>query len=75
MVDNKIVDSDAFLEVDGPIRKAFELIVKVWDKKDRTSAESLKVAFNSIEGHLRKAEVFFSFLFFFLPSFSFSFLT
>lgn len=56
LVDNKIVESDAFLEVDGPIRKAFELIVKVWDKKDRTSKESLKVAFTSIEGHLRKAE-------------------
>jgi hypothetical protein len=56
LVDNKIVDSDAFLEVDGPIRKAFELLVKVWDKKDRTSPDSLKVAFTSIEGHLRKAE-------------------
>ena len=73
MVDNKIVDSDAFLEVDGPIRKAFELIVKVWDKKDRTSAESLKVAFNSIEGHLRKAEVFFFFFFFYFFFFFFNF--
>mmetsp|Transcript_2491 Transcript_2491/g.3326 ORF Transcript_2491/g.3326 Transcript_2491/m.3326 type:complete len:193 (-) Transcript_2491:70-648(-) len=56
LVDNKIIEGDAFLDVDGPIRKAFELIVKVWDKKDRTSPDSLKVAFNTIEGHLRKAE-------------------
>jgi hypothetical protein len=35
LVDNKVLPGDAFLEVDGPIRKAFELIVKVWDKKDR----------------------------------------
>ena len=34
-MDNKVLPGDAFLEVDGPIRKAFELIVKVWDKKDR----------------------------------------
>lgn len=56
LVDNKVLPGDAFLDVDGPIRKAFELIVKVWDKKDRTSPESLKVAFSTIEGHLRKAE-------------------
>jgi len=56
LVDNKVLPGDAFLDVDAPMRKAFELIVKVWDKKDRTSPDSLKVAFTTIEGHLRKAE-------------------
>jgi len=56
LVDNKVIPGDAFLDVDGPIRKAFELIVKVWDKKDRSTPDSLKVAFNAIEGHLHKAE-------------------
>jgi hypothetical protein len=56
LVDNKVIPGDAFLDVDGPIRKAFELMVKVWDKKERTSPESLKVAFNTIEQHLKKAE-------------------
>ena len=56
LVDNKVVKGDAFLDVDAPIRKAFELIEKVWDKKERLSEEAANNAFKAIEGHLKQAE-------------------
>eukprot|EP00211_Chloroparvula_japonica_P008030 CAMPEP_0119129370 /NCGR_PEP_ID=MMETSP1310-20130426/7149_1 /TAXON_ID=464262 /ORGANISM="Genus nov. species nov., Strain RCC2339" /LENGTH=310 /DNA_ID=CAMNT_0007119789 /DNA_START=203 /DNA_END=1135 /DNA_ORIENTATION=+ len=56
LVDNKVVNGNVFLDVDGPIRRAFELIEKVWDKKERLSEEACTNAFKTIEGHLRKAE-------------------
>lgn len=56
LVENKSLSSESFLDVDGPIRSAFELISKIYDKMHRVNEEALREAFGRVSKDLQKTE-------------------
>jgi len=56
LIDNKSLRSQAFLDVDGPLREAFELCSKIYDKMHTVTDQALKDAFARVNGHFLKTE-------------------
>jgi len=56
LIENKVLTADDFLVADKPAREAFELMVKVFNGRNRASSEKITEALKRVEEHLHKAE-------------------
>jgi len=56
LVDNKIVRGEQFLVADKPLRDAFNLLVKVFNGRQRAKKERIVEALQKVEADLKKAE-------------------
>jgi len=56
LVDNKILKGDQFLVADKPLRDAFNLLVKVFNGRQRAKKERVIEALQRVESDLKKAE-------------------
>jgi len=56
LVDNKLLKGEQFLVADKPLRDAFNLLVKVFNGRQRAKKERVIEALVKVEGHLKQAE-------------------
>jgi len=56
LIENKNLTADDFLVADKPLREAFELMVKVFNGRERVKEEKIKEALAKVEELLKKAE-------------------
>jgi len=56
LVDNKILKGEQFLVADKPLRDAFNLLVKVFNGRQRAKKERVIEALQKVETDLKKAE-------------------
>jgi hypothetical protein len=56
LVDNKYVKGEQFLVADKPLRDAFNLLVKVFNGRQRAKKERVIEALVKVEGYLKQAE-------------------
>jgi len=56
LVDNKYLKGEQFLVADKPLRDAFNLLVKVFNGRQRAKKERVIEALQKVEGYLKQAE-------------------
>jgi len=56
LVDNGTLTADEFLVADKPLREAFELMIKIFNGRNRVKKERILEAIDKVVEHLKKAE-------------------
>jgi len=56
LIENKTLTADDFLVADKPLRQAFELMVKIYNGRNRVKKEKILEAIEKVVEHLKKTE-------------------